>query len=229
MALTIARQSKNHADSSLLGCSKAEILGFVREHKILFREDATNISNDFLRNRIRNELLPLLRKNYQPGIAKTVLRLMEIIGAEADVIGQLAGNWLSQRQPDFENLPVAVQRRVLQLQLTRLNVSSDFELIETLRRDANIVVSVDANFSISRNAAGDIKLRHDYEEAVFKPDELALNLTGRVGGVDFGGVILNWRFDMRTGGLLPVKKSGCEHFDAAKVGNKIILLALAAG
>ena len=37
------------------------------------------------RNRIRNELLPLLRKKYQPGLAKTVLRLMEIVGAEADV------------------------------------------------------------------------------------------------------------------------------------------------
>ena len=58
----------------LLGFSKNEILEFARTEKIKFREDATNLSSDFLRNRIRNELLPLLQKNYQPGLAKTVLQ-----------------------------------------------------------------------------------------------------------------------------------------------------------
>ena len=43
-----------------------------------------NFSADFLRNRIRNELLPLLHEDYQPGLDKTVLRLMEIVGAEAE-------------------------------------------------------------------------------------------------------------------------------------------------
>ena len=54
----------------LLGFSKTEMLAFARENKILFRDDATNFSTDFLRNRIRNELLPLLQKKYQPGIGK---------------------------------------------------------------------------------------------------------------------------------------------------------------
>ena len=45
----------------LLGFSKPEILGLARAIKVAFREDATNHSNDILRNRIRNELLPLLR------------------------------------------------------------------------------------------------------------------------------------------------------------------------
>ena len=50
----------------LLGFSKIEILDFARANKIRFRNDATNAANDFLRNRIRNELLPLLRKKYSP-------------------------------------------------------------------------------------------------------------------------------------------------------------------
>jgi tRNA(Ile)-lysidine synthase len=57
----------------LLGVTKAELREFARENKIRFREDATNALLAAPRNRIRNELLPLLRKKYQPGLAKTVL------------------------------------------------------------------------------------------------------------------------------------------------------------
>jgi tRNA(Ile)-lysidine synthase TilS/MesJ len=46
------------------------------------------------RNRVRNELLPLLQRRYQPALAKTVLRLMEIVGAEADLVGETARQWL---------------------------------------------------------------------------------------------------------------------------------------
>src|ERR1035437_6010364 len=134
----------------LLGCSKAEIMAFAREHQIRFRDDATNFSTDFLRNRIRNELLPLLQKNYQPGLAKTVLRIMEITGAESEFVGEAARNW-ERRHPagvnlrssphhagrmpglprtGFDKLPVAVQRKVVQQQLVAVGVVSDFELVE---------------------------------------------------------------------------------------------------
>src|ERR1017187_5417297 len=79
----------------LLGFSKTELAEFGRENKIRFRDDATNYSSDFMRNRIRNELLPLLRKNYQPGLDKAVMRLMEIVGAESEFAGELARRWLA--------------------------------------------------------------------------------------------------------------------------------------
>jgi tRNA(Ile)-lysidine synthase len=207
----------------LLGFSKAEILTFAHGNKIPFREDATNLSNDFLRTRVRNELLPLLRRHYQPGIAKTVLRLMEIVGAEAEAVGQVAENWRRRWRPDFEKLSIAVQRRVLQSQLTGLDVPPDFELVEALRRAANVAVSVDSKCSVSRSLAGDVKLQYDSPEVRFKADELALNLTGRVGDAEFGGASLNWQFDMGKKGRHPIKKSGREYFDASKVGDRIIL------
>ncbi len=207
----------------LLGFSKGEILTFARGNKIPFREDATNFSNDLLRNRVRNELLPLLRGHYQPGITRTVLRLMEIVGAEAEMVGQVAENWLRRRRPDFGKLSIAVQRRVLQLQLAGLGVPHDFELVEALRRAANVAVSVDSKLSIARDAAGDVKLQHGSPEVQFKADELALDLTGRAGDAEFGGVILSWQFDTRKKGRRPIKKSGREYFDASKLGAKIIL------
>src|SRR5665213_856966 len=141
----------------LLNFSKAELSVFARENKIRFHHDATNFSSDFLRNRIRNELLPLLRKKYQPGLDKTVLRLMEITGAESEFVGEAAEYFRgSKRQfaqhkqtsrltsaateTNFKKLPPAVQRRVLQSQLHELGVAADFELIESLRQSADVFV-----------------------------------------------------------------------------------------
>jgi len=159
----------------LLGFTKVGLAEFARENKVRFREDATNDSTDFLRNRIRQELLPLLRKNYQPGLDKAVLRLMEIVGAEAEFVGEAAQAWLKtfrgsrgnetpteigNRQPaignksespcvgchDFDELPLAIQRRVLQSQLAEAGVAADFDLIETLRQSADGFVSVARTF-----------------------------------------------------------------------------------
>ena len=93
-----------------------------------------------MRNRIRNELLPLLREDYQPGLDKTVLRLMDIVGAEAEFVSEAAKIFcagLNRPAPAeapgrttlldagpavlaFDELAVAVQRKALQQQLTGL-------------------------------------------------------------------------------------------------------------
>ena len=205
----------------LLGFSKAAILAFARADQIPFREDATNDSNDFLRNRIRNELIPLLRRHYQPGLDKTVLRLMEIVGTESETVGRLAETWLERRRPAFAKLSVAVQRRVVQLQLEQLNVGADFDLVEQLRQSAGKFVSIGSRFSISRGTNGALKFR-EQQSAGFNPDELPVNLRGRVGNTEFGGAVLSWRFETNKKNL-PPKKSGREFFDADKVGGRILL------
>jgi tRNA(Ile)-lysidine synthase len=206
----------------LLGCSKSEILAFARANQIPFHEDASNFSKDFLRNRVRNELLPLLRKNYQAGLEKTVLRLMEIVGGEAEQVGELAGNWLRLRRPAFEKLSVAVQRRVVQLQLEQLNVAADFDLIEQVRGPAGKFVSIGPGFSISRGPDGGLKLR-EQPAMKFNPDELKLILRGRAGDAEFGGAVLRWHFGRNNQKVRLQKKSGREFFDADKIGGKIVL------
>ncbi len=207
----------------LLDLSKDELQQFAHESKIRFREDATNHSSDFLRNRIRNELLPLLKKNYQSALTKTVLRLMEITGAETEAVGKLADDWLKQNRPDFEKLSIAIQRRVLQSQLISLGATTDFELVESLRKSAGVAVSVGAKFSVVRNAAGEVKLQTHPAVAAFNPGELAMILTDRAGEVVFDGVRVNSKFDARKIFKRPRRKNGGEFFDADKVGGKIIL------
>ena len=212
----------------LLDVTKSELHRFARENRIHFREDATNVSLDVPRNRVRNELLPLLRKNYQPGLTKTILRLMEIVGAEAGMVGKLAEQWLKQRQPDFENLPAAIQRRVLQSQLAGLNVPADFELVEQLRGSANRFVSVGSGLSVSRETAGAVKLRVQ-QATLFNADELTVNLANTKRSAKFAGTCLDWQFDPAKKFVRPQRKTSHEFFDADKVGNEIILRHWRAG
>ena len=215
----------------LLGFSKNEILEFARTEKIKFREDATNLSSDFLRNRIRNELLPLLQKNYQPGLAKTVLRLMEIVGDESEFAGATAAAWLARPEMGFDRLPVAVQRKVLQQQLVASGVAADFDLIEQLRLAAGKFVSVSSDLSVARDAVGKIQLANLQEHFAekFKSDEFKLNLSGRVGCVEFGGVKFRWQIQLQKKSALPPKQTGTEFFDADKISGQIILRHWRAG
>ncbi|HEX7569422.1 MAG TPA: tRNA lysidine(34) synthetase TilS [Verrucomicrobiae bacterium] len=249
----------------LLGFSKVEILAFARENKICFRDDATNYSSDFLRNRIRNKLLPLLQKKYQPGLTKAVLRLMEITGAEAEFAGDAARSWLDnfcrsrgdetqiksgKRKAEngnmsetphvvsynFMELPVAVQRRVLQQQLTELGVVTDFELVEQLRAAPGKLVSVSAHLSAARAATGKIQLAKlsARSEAKFNAGELKLKLSARAGRVEFGGLDFSWaskKYGGSRGRSEPDWPSPHqrEFFDADKIGGEIILRHWRAG
>jgi tRNA(Ile)-lysidine synthase len=205
----------------LLGFPKTELATFARENKIRFRHDATNFSPDFLRNRIRNELLPLLRKTYQPALDQAVLRLMEITGAEAEFVGAVARESRAAPPVAFDKLPVAAQRRVLLSQLETLGVPADFELIESLRQSADCFASVGANISVARNASGEVILRGT-QTARFNAGEQVVNLA-RPGRAEFGGRHFHWRVKPMGRFSRPRPKAGIESFDADKVGGEIIL------
>lgn len=57
----------------LLSTSRAAIRAFASENAIPFREDSSNAERDYLRNRIRLDLLPLL-EDLRPGASKTIAR-----------------------------------------------------------------------------------------------------------------------------------------------------------
>jgi len=209
--------------------SKAELLAFAGENKIRFRDDATNFSTDFLRSRIRTELLPLLREKYQSGLAKTVLRLMEITGAESAFAGAAAQEWRKHRRAapaggerGFETLPVAVQRKILQSQLTEGGVAPDFELIEQLRESAGKFVSVRPGFAVARDATGKLVSRKNPPNG-FAGGELKLKLAGRAGAAEFDGVKFRWQIAVPKKFLPPQRRAGIEVFDADKIGGEITL------
>ena len=220
----------------LLGVRKADLAAFAHERSVRFRDDATNFSNDFLRNRIRNELLPLLAKKYQPGLAPIVLRLMDILGAESEVVREMAEVKSGKRKAesgkrkaesgnggDFNRSPVAIQRRILQTRLAEAGVVPDFELVEALRLSPETTVAIGQNFFVARDIAGRVRLQ-SRELPSFNGSRVEMEL-GRKGKTVFDGVAIGWRF---VTGELPFRK-GRECFDADRVGRGVVLRHWRAG
>lgn len=70
----------------LLHFSRPEIEEFVAEQGLQPREDSTNWNRDFLRNRIRLELLPLLKRDYNRNIQNTLAQNAELLREESDYL-----------------------------------------------------------------------------------------------------------------------------------------------
>jgi tRNA(Ile)-lysidine synthase len=131
----------------MLTVRRNEVLDYIREHDLKFREDSTNLDTSFLRNRIRHELLPLLEREFNPSIRETLLRTAEILRDEDFYLLHHVAErfYMAICQNDVVNIkalancPVAVQRRVLRFWLggeSEVGSSFAFEQIEAIRNIA---------------------------------------------------------------------------------------------
>lgn len=59
----------------LLHVSRSCVLDYLQQRQQTYREDATNLDRNFTRNRIRHELLPQLRQEYNAQVDESLLRL----------------------------------------------------------------------------------------------------------------------------------------------------------
>ena len=191
----------------LLHVTKEEILACAAEHKIAFHEDATNASTSILRNRIRHKLIPLLKRDYQPALARAILRAMELLRADLDVIADRGGE-------PFDNLPVALQRRRLRQQLYAAGIDANFNLVEHLRLHQDVPINTTPEQLVARNASGTIKLSKPLPNWSANSLSAILN---KPGSLNFGGLTVQWSFAKGKTG------PNRECFDAAKVGERIVL------
>src|SRR6266496_477370 len=122
----------------LLSVWRDEIDSYVREHRLKFREDASNKNLAPLRNRIRHRVIPYLEKTLGRKIRQNIWRTAMITADEE--------NWIDNQLPisanrddhlsvrDFRGLPIALQRRAILKWLRAQNVSEiGFEVIERVR------------------------------------------------------------------------------------------------
>lgn len=74
----------------LLTVMRRQTADYCHEHSIAYREDSSNRSFKYRRNRVRHELLPLLETHYNPSIRSSLLQLAEIADAESDYLDDAA-------------------------------------------------------------------------------------------------------------------------------------------
>lgn len=63
----------------LLLCTREEVENYCRDRHIEYREDSSNQSTEYLRNRIRLKLIPYLTKQYNPRIVEALSRTAELL------------------------------------------------------------------------------------------------------------------------------------------------------
>jgi tRNA(Ile)-lysidine synthase len=73
----------------LLEISKADILSYLKRHKLDFCRDRSNASVRFSRNFIRNRILPILRERLNPKVESAILSLADILSEDEAFIEEL--------------------------------------------------------------------------------------------------------------------------------------------
>ncbi len=115
----------------LLEVWRDEIEEFAVKNRIPFLTDSSNLKRDYLRNRLRLSLIPLLEKEYQPKFKEILLRTAAILREENDYLEREAEKAyqslvneregiFSFRYDAYRSLHSSMQRRVLKKVLRRL-------------------------------------------------------------------------------------------------------------
>ena len=165
-----------HFIRPLLQVSRPEILSYLTAKGWGYREDSSNLSPVYLRNRIRQELLPVL-KRFNPGIVRVLSRQAEILREETEYLDLLAREArISVTQDETEQgiilsssgllgLPLSLRRRVILMtiqQVAQKSTRPRFDMVET------VVERIVKGQSGSSVQVGGVIVAREYEEIRFQ-------------------------------------------------------------
>jgi tRNA(Ile)-lysidine synthase len=102
----------------LLSCGRMELRAYARKRRIAYAIDRSNLDNRFLRNRVRNRLIPSLERSYNPAAAEALLRLGE----------NLAEGWEALEKPLRGLLPRADASGEIAFPVAGIAPLADFQL-----------------------------------------------------------------------------------------------------
>jgi tRNA(Ile)-lysidine synthase len=80
----------------LLPFTREQTTAYCAERGLAYRDDASNATSRYVRNRIRHELMPLLQELH-PGALRNVAALAQVLAAEAEVLEALVTDTLAGR------------------------------------------------------------------------------------------------------------------------------------
>ncbi|HMK28626.1 MAG TPA: tRNA lysidine(34) synthetase TilS, partial [Terriglobales bacterium] len=138
----------------LLGMRRRQLAEYLEQIGQAWREDASNQDLRFLRNRVRHRLLPILEREFQPGIIETLAQLAELAREEerfweqeldsarrqaglrrAAAAGRVAGHGRSTdavvlRAEKLGRFPLALERRLIRSAAAELGLKLEFQHVQ---------------------------------------------------------------------------------------------------
>ena len=122
----------SHIIRPLLSVRRDEVLDYLRTRSIPYREDPSNLKPLYRRNRLRQEVVPLLTSHYNPRLVETLCRSAELLREEQEFLIAQSTEVLSKLQmdsppsgialnlPGYLSLHRALQRVVLREAILRV-------------------------------------------------------------------------------------------------------------
>jgi len=165
----IREGSDIHLIRPLLKIHRTEIVHYLQENGISYREDASNKSEEFTRNRIRHEVLPLLRKKFNPQVTEALIRLADLSRGLDDYLIETGERMLESlildqddRQlvlhcPSLIRKPRVIQTQLIRQAILRLGIG-----------EGELTYG-------HMNAVADMAARHEGSEAVDLPSGLRVS------------------------------------------------------
>lgn len=162
----------------LIETSRQEIISFLNEEGIPYREDSSNENKRYLRNQIRFELIPYLKEKFNPKIVKSLARMAGILRPEDEFIRQCVNNTLKlpfvQRQQnriilkiaDLNKLDSAIRYRLFKILLENFNpIPNGFSFINIRDLD-NLVQKYESGKKIILPLG--IEARCEYDDLILE-------------------------------------------------------------
>jgi tRNA(Ile)-lysidine synthase len=164
----------------LIDTKKEEIESYLKARDLAYMDDSSNLQTDYLRNRIRLELLPSLLE-YQPRLIEHLGRLADILRDENAYMEGRAEDWVvreadlrttgevSIHRLSFLGLPQPIRNRVTRQILRKLG--------KGLRRIGSLHIESVAELGKSENSHGSLNLPNglvvtrSYDHMVFRIGE----------------------------------------------------------
>jgi len=176
----------------LLTVNKEKIIAFMKQTGETFVQDSTNFSMQYVRNRVRLDLLPQLSERYNPQIIEALIRLAELARADNEALNALAVQAEAAlvryegsaehrvayiERASFVALACALQRRIITLVLAYAepDVSWPYARIEAVR---HFVVGADGNHTALEIGRGWSAAKRLSEIKVLRSDRLQQRLSG---------------------------------------------------
>lgn len=151
----------------LILCDRSDIEAYCGKHSIGYMTDSTNLTTDYARNKIRLQILPLMRE-INPSVNEAVGRLAEAARADDDFIGGLselaADDYLQNGNPDglFSSRPPVASRALVKICEDKLHISPEQKhvaaMVQSLGRGAGSVnLPGDCIFSVKNGSVSFFK------------------------------------------------------------------------
>lgn len=160
----------------LLRITRSDIDNYCLKHHLQPRLDQSNLSEKYTRNRIRLQIVPLIKKE-NPEITQSITHLSSLIYHENEFMDSLAKDHLNEiivnqelnkiiiKQKEFLSFHLALQRRMIKLILSYLTGKSKqihFKHIEDCRE-----IMYSSSPSASLDLPGTIMVHREYNHVVF--------------------------------------------------------------